>query len=252
MVVIKILEGVLSTGDTSITFTDSEIPNSIISVNCSDPELYPVSKTLSGNTLTLTYEAQSTNKAIAVSLLKNSIDIIDDLESEDADKALSANQGYILKGLIDDIVIPTVPENITDLDDVAVSSIQNGQVLAWNSTSEKFENVNQSGGGSETYTTDETIIGTYLGETLYRKVITGLSLTATWVNQYYPRVNTTNLIPDAKEVINARAIQNYSSQQSRGSHCSIFLSNAVGGGWTVIVADDITINTLIVEYTKTS
>ena len=148
MLVIKILEATLVAGQETVTFTDSEIPNSIISTNCSDPDLYPVSSTLSGNVLTLTYEKQSSDKYIAVTLLKQDLDIVDNVTSEDSNKALSAKQGKLLKDAIDSIVIPTVPENITDLDDVAISSIQNGQVLAWNITTEKFENVDQSGGGA--------------------------------------------------------------------------------------------------------
>lgn len=150
MVVRKILEGILASGSTSISFTDTDLPNSLIRVYSTDPDLMPVEQSLSGNTLTITYEPQDISKGIAVEMVKQGLDIVDDLESEDATKALSANQGYVLKCLIDDIVIPTVPENITDLDDVSVTDIENGQVLAWNSITEKFENVNQSGGTSLT------------------------------------------------------------------------------------------------------
>ena len=148
MVVIKILEATLAAGATTVTFTDSEIPNSLIRVYSTDPDLMPVSQSLTGNTLTITYEAQSSAKGIAVDLIKQGLDIIDNVTSEDADKALSANQGKVLKDAIDSIVIPTVPENITDLDDVDVTDIENNQVLAWNESLQKFINVNQSGGGS--------------------------------------------------------------------------------------------------------
>ena len=173
MVVRKILEGILASCSTSISFTDTELPNSLIRVYSTDPDLMPVEQSLSGNTLTITYEPQGTSKGVAVEMVKQGLDIVDNLLTDDSTKALSANQGYVLKGLIDDIVIPTVPENITDLDDVSVSSIQNGQVLAWNSTSEKFENVNQSGGGSAiNYSTNEQVIGTWIdGSILYQKTI---------------------------------------------------------------------------------
>ena len=151
MVVRKILEKTLTAGSTSISFTDSDIPNSLIRVYSSKSNLFPVSQTLSGNVITITYEAQSSDTGIALEIVKQGLDIVDDVTSDDSDKALSAKQGKALKTLIDNIVIPTVPENITDLDDVAVSDIQDNQVLAWNSTSEKFENVNQSGGGSGSY-----------------------------------------------------------------------------------------------------
>ena len=165
----KILESVLTAGQTSISFNDSDIPNSLIRVYASKADLFPVRQTLSGNVITIEYEAQSNNVGIALEIVKQGLDIVDDLTTEDNTKALSANQGYVLKGLIDNIVIPTVPENITDLDDVDVTNIANGQVLAWNSITEKFENVNQSGGSSIVYSDDEQLIGTYFGNNLYKK-----------------------------------------------------------------------------------
>lgn len=181
MVVRKILEATLVAGSTSVTFTDTDIPNSLLRVYCTKASLFPLSQTLSGNVLSVNYKAQTENVGVALEIVKSGLDIIDDLESDDATKALSANQGYVLKGLIDGIVIPTVPENITDLDDVSVSDIQSGQVLAWNSTSEKFENVDQSGGGSSSndFPADSTpiIIGKYGTRDIYRKRIYVANLT---------------------------------------------------------------------------
>ena len=175
MVVRKILEATLIAGSTSITFTDIDIPNSLLRVYCTRSSLFPISQTLSGNSVTVTYKPQDSNIGVALEIVKSGLDIVDDLLTDDSTKALSANQGYVLKGLIDNIVIPTVPENITDLDDVSVTSIQNGQVLAWNSLTEKFENVNQSGGSSaHNYSTVEQVIGTWTdGSTLYEKTIPG-------------------------------------------------------------------------------
>ena len=48
----------------------------------------------------------------------------------------------------DKAAIGGIPENITDLSDVEVSNIQNGQVLKWDSNQNKFVNANESGGGS--------------------------------------------------------------------------------------------------------
>lgn len=171
----KIIEATLTAGSTSVTFTDSDIPNSLLRVYCTKASLFPLSQTLSGNVLSVNYKAQTENVGVALEIVKQGLDIVDNLESEDATKALSANQGYVLKGLIDGIVIPTVPENITDLDDVSVSDIQSGQVLAWNSDTEKFVNVDQSGGGSSSndFPTDSTpiIIGKYGTRDIYRKRI---------------------------------------------------------------------------------
>ena len=170
MYILKILEGVLQAGASQISFTDTDIPNSAISTFTSKDGLYPTRSVISGSTITLYYQPQSTNTNIALKLVRGNLEIIDALTDTSTNKALSANQGKELKDLIDNIIIPVVPENITDLNDVSVSSIQNGQVLAWSSESEKFENVNQSGGsGSQDYSYDETVIGAYCGKPLYRK-----------------------------------------------------------------------------------
>lgn len=202
MVITKILEGVLVAGQTSISFTDSDISNSLIRTYSTDDDLYPVSRTIAGNILTITYEAQSTNKAIAVEIVKEGLEIVDNVTSTDTDKALSANQGKILKDSIitslsglndvnintpedDDILIydndewintpmPSIPENISDLDDVSISSITDGQVLAWDSDTEKFVNVNQSGSDSSMFFPDDNtpvVVGKYGTRDIYRKRI---------------------------------------------------------------------------------
>ena len=189
-IVRKILEKTLTAGSTSISFTDSDIPNSLLRVYSSQASLFPISQTLSGNVLTVTYKAQPSNVGIALEIVKQGLDIVDNVVTEDATKALSANQGVVLKGLIDGL---SIPDNITDLDDVSVSAIQNGQVLAWNSTSEKFENVNQSGGGSDIiYSTDERLIGSYFGENLYEKSFI-VSSTVTMGDNYLITHDLTNI-----------------------------------------------------------
>ena len=147
----KILESTLTAGSTAVTFTDSDIPNSLIRVFSSDSNIIPESRILSGNTLTVIYAPQSNNIDVAVEIVKQGLDIVDNVLSEDTDKALSAKQGYLLSAAIGDVNdrldALVIPENITDLDDVNVTSIQDGQVLAWDEDTEKFVNVNQSGSG---------------------------------------------------------------------------------------------------------
>ena len=153
MTVTKILEQTLSAGSTSVTFTDADIPNSLIRVYSSNSDLIPVSRILSGNTLTVTYEAQTNAIDVAVEIVKAGLDIVDDLTSTDTDKALSAKQGKVLKDDLDTLTTTVnnldIPDNITDLDDVDVTSIQDGQILAWDAIAEKFKNVNQ---GSASFT----------------------------------------------------------------------------------------------------
>lgn len=147
----KILEATLTAGSTTVTFTDSDIPNSLIRVYSSNSDIIPESRILSGNTLTVIYAAQTVNIDVAVEIVKQGLDIVDNVLSEDTDKALSAKQGYLLSAAIGDVsdnlstLTETVnnldiPDNITDLDDINVTSIQNGQVLVWDSVTEKFIN----------------------------------------------------------------------------------------------------------------
>ena len=103
MVITKILEGTLNAGATSISFTDSDIPNSLVRIFSSKDNMYPKTRTLSGSTLTITYEAQSTNTSIAVALEKESLSIEDNLTSDSTSNALSAKQGKVLKGITDDL-----------------------------------------------------------------------------------------------------------------------------------------------------
>ena len=201
----KILETTLTAGSTSVTFTDTDIPNSLLRVYCTKASLFPLSQTLSGNSLSVNYKPQDSNIGVALEIVKQGLDIVDGLESEDATKALSANQGYVLKGLIDSIVIPTVPENITDLNDVSITSIQDGQILAWDSLTEKFENITPSVSSGNDYSTTETEIGTWInGEKLYRRVIPitqDWSFVAnTWVKSNIP-VGNIALIENARVVL---------------------------------------------------
>ena len=189
MVVRKILEATIASGGTTATFTDADIPNSLIRVYSTNSNIYPQNISLAGNVLTVTYEAVTSSMGVAVEIVKQGLEIVDALNSDDADKALSAKQGYVLKGLIDNIVIPTVPENITDLDDVDVNDIEDGQILAWDEVSEKFINVNQSGGGTVDYTTDEKLVGTYLGKNLYTRTFVGVP-TSTGSTPYLTNITT--------------------------------------------------------------
>lgn len=58
-----------------------------------------------------------------------------------------------------------------DLDDVSFSNLQNGQIPKYNSTTQKWENANESGGGSgHTYSTTEQVVGTWIdGKPVYER-----------------------------------------------------------------------------------
>ena len=165
----KILEATIPSGGSSATFNDSDIPNSLIRVYSTNSNIYPQNISLSGNTLTVTYEQVTSALGVAVELVKQGLEIDDNLTSDNNDHALSAKQGKVLKGLID--AIPAGITELSDLDDVDITDIEDGQVLAWNAVSEKFINVNQSGGSSfDVYdfawvATSSTAVKTALTET---------------------------------------------------------------------------------------
>lgn len=172
----KILETTLTAGSTAVTFTDADIPNSLIRVFSSNSDVIPESRILSGNTLTVTYAPQANNMDVALEIVKQGLDIVDNVLSSDTDKALSAKQGYLLSAAVGDINDRldglVIPEDITDLNDVDINNIQDGQVLAWDEETEKFVNVNQSAGASVIYSYDEQLIGQWVdGSNLYEKTI---------------------------------------------------------------------------------
>ena len=131
-VVRKILEGTLTAGSTSLSFTDTLIPNSILKVTTTNSTVFPTSQSVSGNTLQLTFTAQSSNIGVSLEIIKQGLDIVDDLISTDTDKALSAKQGKVLKDALDAIVIPEVPNVINSLDSESTTdalSAYQGKVL---------------------------------------------------------------------------------------------------------------------------
>ena len=128
-VVRKILEGILTTGNTTISFTDALIPNSILKVTTTNSNVFPLSQTLSSNTLQLTFEAQTSNLGVSLEIIKQGLDIVDDVISSDADKALSAKQGKVLKDAIDAIVIPDVINSLESASTTDALSAYQGKLL---------------------------------------------------------------------------------------------------------------------------
>lgn len=147
----KILESTLIAGNTSVIFTDSDIPNSLIRVYTTDSNLYPINSSLSGTTLTVNFEQQQSNIGVAVELVKEEIDIIDNLETDDSTKVLSAKQGKALKNIID--TIPTsleasdisfdntisgmTADDVQDAIDEVFTSVSNGKTLIADAITDK-------------------------------------------------------------------------------------------------------------------
>lgn len=70
------------------------------------------------------------------------------------------------------------------LDDVSFNNIQNGQVPKYNSTTQKWENADESGGGEwHEYSTEEKVVGKWIdGKPLYEKTVylSSLSCDTSW------------------------------------------------------------------------
>ena len=279
MVITKILETTLSVGATSVVFTDSNIPNSLLLLNSTDPDLMPVSRSISGNSLTINYEPQSSAKGIALYIVKEGFEVINNLTSDSQTDALSAAQGKALKNLIDsfsipsveeltdvevedlqsdDILIydalenkwinsslPSVPENINDLTDVNISSPVDGQILTYDDGEWKNANAPDT---LVNYVATETVIGTYLGETLYRQIITGLNVslnTNAWTT--LPDVVITN----GKDLVNCVCYGTYTEQYI--INCTkVHLNSADGAIEVRNIESSTTLTAIMLEYTKKS
>jgi hypothetical protein len=61
---------------------------------------------------------------------------------------------------------------LAGLDDVDLNNLQDGQIIKWDATNNKFVNANESGGSTHTYSTTEQVIGTWIdGKTMYEITI---------------------------------------------------------------------------------
>lgn len=170
MIVRKILEATIPSGGSTAIFNDNDIPNSLIRIYSTNTNLFPQSVNLVGTTLTVTYETVSSSMGVALEIVKQGLEIIDNVTSSDNDKSLSAKQGKVLKDLIDDLAYDVNNLSVFDLDDVLINSISDGQILAWDAEEEMFVNVNQSSSNAHTYSNTEQVIGTWVdGSTIYEK-----------------------------------------------------------------------------------
>lgn len=243
--VTKILETTLAAGATAAIFNDADIPNSLIRIFATNSNIYPQSISLTGTTLTVTYEEQAASMGVAIELTKQGLDIIDNLTSSDDAAALSAKQGKALKDAID--ALPTPPEDITDLSDVLVTDIEDGQVLAWDDVEQKFVNVDQSGGSSNIdYSTNEQDTGIKWldGKTIYQKSYTFDTVVPVTANTY------TTLVTD--NTLNIETLINgFSSASDTATFNPVslsFTSDSIQGYYTSTWS----IKYLTIQYTKTS
>lgn len=108
-----------------------------------------------------------------------------------------------------------------------------------------------SGLPAKHYSTTERVIGTWIdGKPLYEKVITGLSVNLAWNSQYRAENTFTNAPTDIDSLI---YIEGYGlSNGNHKSHFSITTYDYGNGSWLLFSLEAGTVNTLILQYTKTT
>lgn len=106
---------------------------------------------------------------------------------------------------------------IVDLTDVSITSPSNGQVLTYNSTSQKWENDDASGSDIHEYSTTEKKVGKWIDDSdVYEKVISSLDISTT-VNNW---VTTDIVMSDVTQIIDyAVLFDDNNAAYSRGAVC---------------------------------
>lgn len=203
--IIQIEEFTLAPGLTDIVYSSSgPIPNALIGIYCDKYGVYPADMKKEGNSIHVTYEAQSETINVALIFIMGGLSIVNHLTSTSETDALSAAQGKALKDLIDamgspalsdltdvnldslttdDILIydgvsekwintplPNIPSEIDDLQDVSITTPVNGQILKYNDG--EWINSNESGGVINYSLTEQDTGVTWIdGKKIYQKTL---------------------------------------------------------------------------------
>lgn len=132
--IIEIQEFTLTAGLTDIIYSTSDpLPNALIGIYCDTYGVYPADVKKENNSIHITYEPQSTDINVALLFIENGISVQNNLSSTSETDALSAAQGKALKDLIDTL-------GLADLADIDITSLTDGQILVYDSVSEKWVN----------------------------------------------------------------------------------------------------------------
>lgn len=164
--VTKILEGTLTAGQTTVTFTDSDLPNSLIRIFTTNPGLFPSDQTLSGTTLTITFEAQTSNVGVAVELSKQGLEIVDDVTTDATDKALSAKQGKNLNASLQEVFTSVSSGKSLVAAAITDKGVETAADATFAVMAENISNIPTGGGGSP-YTVEFRYNGTANGTNTY-------------------------------------------------------------------------------------
>lgn len=142
-----------------------------------------------------------------------------------------------------------------DLDDVSFSDLQNGQIPKYNSTTQKWENANESGSEWHEYSTDEKVVGKWIdGKPLYERtaIFTNSSGISGEVNLM--AIDSTWRLIDAKvHVYNSSNQRTYFFPYMTSAYDSIMVSN----GYLKLVSNDSWGSAyspfyITIQYTKTT
>ena len=100
------------------------------------------------------------------------------------------------------------------------------------------------------YSTSEKVVGTWIdGKPIYEKVITGLSITMNWNAQYRTENTFANAPNDVDTLV---SIDGYGMLGNNKVHYGITAYGYGSSNWVLSSLETGTINTLIIQYTKTT
>lgn len=134
--IIEITEHTLLPGANDIVMTSTGgFENALVATYTVPYGIYP-SNMYIDDALHITYESHTDTIYVAVLLIRNDLMVINHLESNLEGAALSAKQGKVLKSLIDALGSPA----LSDLTDVDINSLTAGDILIYDSVSEKWIN----------------------------------------------------------------------------------------------------------------
>lgn len=137
---------------------------------------------------------------------------------------------------------------LAGLDDVDLNNLQDGQIIKWDATNEKFVNANESGGSSiHTYSTTEQVVAKWIdGSDIYEKTYVlsnavNLSSSGATINE----IDTSGM----SRIINALGQRDETSSYTAGAGHLFARKN--GNAITVYCAENMSgVKRIVLQYIK--
>lgn len=143
---------------------------------------------------------------------------------------------------------------LAGLDDVDLNNLQDGQIIKWDATNQKFVNANESGGSSShTYSTTEQVVGTWIdGKTLY-EITVSRAFSANETYQIATGINEMFLTNVMFDYASGRRFSEFYISTSNVSSCrSLYIETNNGTSTATWQSNTASNNvTFTVRYTKT-